>query len=487
MADPSQAADGSLFDPEAVKQGILAEISDLKDTAQAFGFQSIKDGTWFLQFIKACLSSYEQRMREQGGAAYLRSKYPGLPTDAIATKLCQLAEKYAAVAGGLSGAAASTAVVGVGIPAAIVGVMTEVLYTVRLQLRLAYDLHLLYGMPLEADDPVDLTKLFAAVYGVKVAEVGGLGLKSLGPEMARAHMRRLLTGHTKAIQAASKTVLGPKIAKQITQKALIKTAVPVVGTGISAGWNYATTHSMGVRVRHGLRVAAALREQTQRLQGKIGRNEQAELAVLEGLMALALVDQNFDEKENEVYLTFLKQLALPQEQIEQLAQKIVPDLDAVCEALATIEDGTSKEPIARCFCLITAADGQIVAGEEVVLARLLQALGQEALLQELPELSKRFRKEDGTVDVALIAIGDAATSAGAKVGEALNWASQLLSKSKPAEAAPPEVTFEESVEEKKSKMILVGMEMLTQRFASGELSAEDYAKQLAVLSEQLKS
>ncbi|MFN9917352.1 MAG: hypothetical protein ACK53L_32495, partial [Pirellulaceae bacterium] len=69
MADPSQAADGSLFDPEAVKQGILAEISDLKDTAQAFGFQSIKDGTWFLQFIKACLSSYEQRMRDQGGAA----------------------------------------------------------------------------------------------------------------------------------------------------------------------------------------------------------------------------------------------------------------------------------------------------------------------------------------------------------------------------------------------------------------------------------
>jgi hypothetical protein len=46
------------------------------------------------------------------------------------------------------------------------GVMAEVLYTVRLQLRLAYDLHLVYGMPLDANDSEELTRLFGAVYGV---------------------------------------------------------------------------------------------------------------------------------------------------------------------------------------------------------------------------------------------------------------------------------------------------------------------------------
>ena len=52
-------------------------------------------------------------------------------------------------------AAASAAVLtaGMAIPAAISGVMAEVLYTVRLQLRLAYDLHLVYGVPLDANDP----------------------------------------------------------------------------------------------------------------------------------------------------------------------------------------------------------------------------------------------------------------------------------------------------------------------------------------------
>ena len=495
-------SDRPSFDPEEVKQGILIEISDLKETAQAFGFDAIKNGTWFVEFLKSCLSSYEERMMAQGGAAYLRGKYPGLPTDAIATKLCELAESYAAVAGGLSGAMASAAVLtaGAGIPAAIVGVMAEVLYTVRLQLRLAYDLHLLYGMPLEAGDPEDLTKLFAVVYGVKSAEVGGLGLKAYGPEVARAQIFRLIHGNTQAIQAAAGQVLGPRIAKQITQKAMIKTAVPIVGTGISAGWNYVTTHMMGIRVRHGVRVGAALREQTMRLQGKIGRNERAELAVLEGLMALALVDQNFEDKEKEVYLTFLKQLALPQEEIERLALKIDPDLDAVCNALATIEDEASKEPIARCFSLISAADGQVTPAEEQLLQQLLQALGQEALIQELPALVKQFRREDATVDQALFALGDAASTAGtalteaastagSKVGQALSWAGQLLSKSQSAEAsatAPPEVAFEESIAEKTNKLILNAMDQLTQRFASGELGAEDYAKQFAVLSAQLK-
>lgn len=124
---------------------------------------------------------------------------------------------------------------------------------------------------------------------------------------------------------------------------------------------------------------------------------------------------------------------MPQEEIERLALKIDPDLDVVCNALATIEDDDSKEPIARCFCLISAADGQVTPSEEQMLQRLLQSLGQEALIQELPALGKQFRREDATFDQALFALGDAATAAGSaltdaastagtKVGQALSWA-----------------------------------------------------------------
>lgn len=490
MSDPNPAADaGESYDAEGIKAGILQEITDLKTTAQSFGVQAIKDGTWFNKFLTSCLGSYERKVMEQGGADYLRAKYPGLPTDAVAGKLCELAEKYAAVAGGLSGATASAAVVtaGMGLPAAITAVMAEVLYTVRLQLRLAFDLHLVYDIPLAADDPEELTRLFAVVYGVKAAEVGGLGLKALGPEVARAQLFRLIHGNTPLIRAAAGRVLGPRIAKQVTQKAILKTAVPIVGVGISAGWNYATTRVMGARVRHGVRVSAALREETRRLQKQLGRNEQEELAVLEGLMALALADKTFDDKEREVYLTFLKQLALPQEELERLAEKVNADLEGVCAALGAIQEPANRESVARVFCLITAADGEVKAPEHEVLARLLEALGQVPLLEELPELAKRFRREDGAFDQALFAAGDVASRAGAKVGEALGWAGKLFTKDKPEEGEEvPAVAFETTVEEKTNEVILAGMEQLTQRFANGELSPEAYKEQFAVLEGQLK-
>jgi hypothetical protein len=127
MPNANFAADGGGYEPEAIKAAILAELADLKETVNSFGFQAIKDGSWFAKFIQSCLSSYDQRVMQQGGAAYLHAKYPGLPTDAIAGKLCELAETYAAVAGGVSGAAASAAVLtaGMAIPAAISGVMAE--------------------------------------------------------------------------------------------------------------------------------------------------------------------------------------------------------------------------------------------------------------------------------------------------------------------------------------------------------------------------
>ncbi|WP_411877262.1 hypothetical protein [Vulcanococcus limneticus] len=488
MSSEIPEANAGGFQPEEIKSAIQAELADLKQTAQSFGLQAIKDGTWFAKFIQSCLSSYDRKVMEQGGAAYLRGKYPGLPTDAIAGKLCELAEKYAAVAGGLSGATASAAVLtaGVGLPTAIAGVMAEVLYTVRLQLRLAYDLHLVYGIPLNAGDPEELTKLFAVVYGVKAAEVGGLGLKAYGPEVARAQLFRLIHGNTPMIQAAARQVLGPRIAKQITQKAIIKAAVPIVGVGISAGWNYVTTRMMGIRVRHGVRVKAALQEETRRLQGQIGRNEQAEVAVLEGLMALALADKTFDDTERDVYLTFLNQLGLPEPELQRLAEKVDADLPAVCRALASIQEPENRESVARCFCLITAADGELKAPEQEVLTQLLEALGQQQLLEELPALAQRFRREDGAVDQALFAVGDAANRAGAKMGEVIGWAGRLINKEKPAEPDKVPMEFEASTIEKANAVILAGMESLTQRFAAGEVSQEDYKAQIATLMSQLK-
>lgn len=343
----------------------------------------------------------QERVIEQGGEAWLRSKYPGLPTEAIAGKLCELAEQTAAIAGSLSGAAASGAVftAGVGIPMAVSAVMAEVLYTVRLQLRLVYDLHLLYGIPLDASDPEDLLGIFAVVYGVKLAEVGGIGAKALGPEVMRAQLYRLIHGNTKSIQSAVNRVLGPRIARSVTQKGILKTAVPVVGVALSAGWNYTATRAMGSRVRQEVRIKAGLREEAIRLQAKVTTDEFTTLAMVEGLVALALADGDFSDLEREVYLTFLRQLQLSPERLEGLAGKVHADLDGVLTQLSTVDDEECSKALAHCFCLIAAADGVLNPAEKQTLSQLLTALNQSHQLQQTEELCEKFRKEEGVLGV----------------------------------------------------------------------------------------
>ena len=90
------------FDEDKIVQNqIKTELEDLKKMASAFGPARLKDGTWFNDFLHAMLSSYAEKIIKAGGVEYFRNKYPGLTQDAIAEKLCTLAVRYAAIAGGV--------------------------------------------------------------------------------------------------------------------------------------------------------------------------------------------------------------------------------------------------------------------------------------------------------------------------------------------------------------------------------------------------
>jgi tellurite resistance protein len=488
MADDSEGQ--GLFNSEEIRAGILAEISDLKKTVQAFGWEAVKNGRWFNQFLIACLSGYHERVIQEGGEAYLRSKYPGLPTDAVARKLCEMAEQTAAIAGSMSGVAASGAALtaGAGIPVAVTAVMAEVLFTIRLQLRLVYDLHLLYGIPLDASDPEDLLGLFAVVYGVKLAEIGGIGTKTLGPEVMRAQLYRLIHGNTKAIQAMVKQVLGPRIARSVTQKGILKTAVPVAGVAISAGWNYTATRLMGSRVRQEVRIKAGLREEASRLQARLSSDEQTSLAVIDGLLALAIADGQFDDLEREVYLAFLRELDLGEDKLNSLTAKVHADLEGVLAQLRSVKDHQSREAIGRCFCLIAASDGALRPAEKEVLGKLLEAIGQGQQHEEVDHLCAHFRKEEGALGQAMgnvsDAVGSAASNASEAVGTAFGWMKDRLRNHQKSDPGIKGVDFKADSAELQAQQLLKMLDDLDRQYALGEISIEDYTAKYAEVEAQ---
>ena len=423
IVDLSNATGESVDARQAMLDQIRAEIEDLKSIAAAFGVERIRDGTWFNEFIHAMLATYAQRIITGGGIEFFRAKYPGLTRDQIAEKLCDLATRYAALAGGASGATASAAfaatigTVGgagfVAVPAGLAAITSEMLYTTRLQVRLVYDLSTVYGYPIDVEDPEDLYKAFCMAYGVAFA-TGSVGatVKATAPEIIRAQIRGLINGQTAAIQQVAIRLLGPRIGRQITQRAILRTAVPVVGVGISATWNYVATNGIATSARHGLRAIGHLRDAVGDVAHLLKAQPEHAPLVLESMLAMILADGRFDQYEQEVFNCVLGYLNLAPEVLAQVERRVGIVGDTVEQRLRAIDDPELRITLATCLQLVAIADGSVVDSEIALLRRLMAALQQDIDIARLHEQARQFQRPSSWTQQAGESISELGTSVG---------------------------------------------------------------------------
>lgn len=426
------SATSSPHNDEATESGenmlsqIRTEIDDLKAIAASFGIDRIRDGTWFNEFIRAMLSSYSARIIAGGGIEFFRSKYPGLTQEQIATKLSELATRYAALAGGASGATASAAFAAtigsaggagiVAVPAGVTAITAEMLYTTRLQLRLVYDLSTIYGYPIDVDDPEDLYRAFCMAYGVAFTTGNaGVVVKATAPEIARAQIRGLIHGNTAAIQQVAIRLLGPRIGRQITQRAILRAAVPVVGIGISATWNYASTNAIATSARHGLRSVGKLRDAVADVAHVLKTNPDDAAIVLESMLLVIMADGRFDQYEQEVFDCVVRQLNVPPEALARIEERVGVSATIVEQRLRAIEDSELKTTLATCLQLVAVADGQVVDTEVEVLRRLHAALGRELDLEQLREQANQFKLPTTKMQQVGASVGALGSSVGEKL------------------------------------------------------------------------
>jgi tellurite resistance protein len=405
---------------------IRTEIEDLKALAAAFGIERIRNGSWFDEFIRAMLATYAERIIAGGGIAFFRAKYHGLTRDQIAEKLCDLATRYAALAGGASGASASAAFAAtigtaggagiVAVPAGLAAIMAEMLYTTRLQVRLVYDLSTIYGYPIDVNDPEDLYRAFCMAYGIAFT-TGNAGavVKATAPEIARAQIRGLIHGQTAAIQQVAIRLLGPRLGRQITQRAILRAAVPVVGIGISATWNYVATNAIATSARHGLRAVGRLRDAVADVAHILTARPDDAAIVLESMLAVIMADGRFDQYEQEVFDCVVRQLNVPPEVLAQIEQRVGISGDSVEQRLRVIDDQELRATLATCLQLVAIADGQIVDTEVRLLRRLLAALGRDLDLEQLREQAGLFKQPTSWAQQAGESLGAFGTSVSEKI------------------------------------------------------------------------
>ncbi|KZF05149.1 tellurite resistance TerB family protein, partial [Rhodococcus sp. EPR-147] len=240
--------------------------SEVHNFVKQLSGDDIKTGGWFTKLLSHSLSAYSEKVDWQ----YFQAKYKGVPADAIVDQRIKMASRYAAIEGGLS-ASAYTATIAATIgslggaspatvPAAIATVMVDVAYITQLQLRLAYDVAVLYRVPLDLDDPDDLWKLIRVAFTIKGGEVAREGVVKIVPVAIRPLVKRF---YARGVLSAAKSL--PIVGKFLLQRNVIKIGIPLVGVPLSVVLNRYATQVSGRHARAVFRNEARVLELATRL------------------------------------------------------------------------------------------------------------------------------------------------------------------------------------------------------------------------------
>ncbi|QNK52664.1 hypothetical protein H7F30_14050 [Dermacoccus sp. PAMC28757] len=368
--------DGAEAPDAADKSVVLKQVDEIRDFVGGLSMDDIKSGDWFARLLKVSLAQYS----EQVTAEWFREKYPHLPADAIVDARIKLAAKYAGIEGGLSAAAYTGAVAAtigslggaspLTAPAAVGSFVVDLAYTTRLQLRLAHDIAVLYGVPIDVNDSEDLWKIIRIALLIKSGEAGRGAVSKGVPVVLRPVIKKIFSGST---LTAVKSL--PVVGKHLLQRNIIKFSIPGVTVPLSTAINYWTTKSAGDYARSFFRTQAQITEIVGRMMAKTPHHEEllwatwlviqadGKVAEEEKLLLHHVTSSISDRNPGSVALVQLRE-TIDADEAEVLAK---------FEAL----DG-DLQPLYECAVLVAGTDGKTGKDELAVLDRLAEACRVES-------------------------------------------------------------------------------------------------------------
>jgi tellurite resistance protein len=238
--------------------------------------------------------------------------------------------------------------------------MVDLTYITQLQLRLAYDIAVLYRIPLDLDDPDDIWKLIRVAFTIKGGELAREGVTKSVPLFVRPLVKQFYSKH---VLAAARGL--PVVGKYLLQCNVIKVGIPLVGIPLTVVLNRYTTLVAGRHARAVFRNEARVIEVAEKLSGS-SRYPQLMLWVA----WLVITADNKIGDDEALLMKHLVRVVRDQHQVvdDQLANVVDIDpndvwkrLDAESGDLAELLDVADR---------VATIDGEINAREKEVIAEL---------------------------------------------------------------------------------------------------------------------
>lgn len=245
--------------------------------------------------------------------------------------------------------------------------MVDVAFTTRIQLRLAYDIAVLYRVPLDTSDPDDLWKLIRVAFTIKSGEAVREGVVKVVPAMMRPIIKRYYSG---PVLAAAKGL--PVVGKQLLQRNIIKIGIPLVGVPLAVIVNRYTTLLAGRHARAIFRNEARVIELAQRLSG---RSQHPHLMLWVAWLVITADRKIADEEA--LLIRHLVSLVRDQHQVvdDQVARVVEVNPDEVWRRLdAEPGDLSDILDVAR---EVATVDGPVNSREKAVISGLQDRYGRD--------------------------------------------------------------------------------------------------------------
>ncbi|MFF3948025.1 hypothetical protein ACFYYN_24765 [Streptomyces sp. NPDC001902] len=353
-------------DDDADREAVEHEREEIREFVKGLSADDIKSGSWFTKLSAQALSSYTDKVDWQ----YFQERYEGVPADAIVDQRMKMAARYAALEGGLSAGAYTAAVVATlgslggaspaTVPAAVATMMVDVAFITRLQLRLAYDIAVLYRVPLDLSDPEDMWKLIRVAFTIKSGEAVREGAIKVVPALVRPLIKRF---YSRAVLAAGRGL--PVVGKFLLQRNVIKIGIPLVGVPLAVVLNRYTTLLAG---RHAQAVFRNEARVIELAEGLSERSRHPQLMLWVAWLVIMADDKIADDEA--LLIRHLVRVVRDHHQVvdEQLAHLVDIDpaevwrrIDAESGDLSDILDAADR---------VATVDGAVNASEKAVISEL---------------------------------------------------------------------------------------------------------------------
>ncbi|MBD0711442.1 MULTISPECIES: TerB family tellurite resistance protein [unclassified Streptomyces] len=366
MTDTLTDSVGAEDDDDAAREAVERERDEIRAFVKGLSADDIKSGNWFTKLCSHALKSYTDKVDWQ----YFQERYAGVPADGIVDRRIRLAARYAALEGGLSAGAYSAAVVATlgslggaspaTVPAAVATLMIDVAFITRLQLHLAYDIAVLYRVPLDLTDPEDLWKLIKVAFTIKSGEVVRGGVTKSIPMVVRPLVKRF---YSRGVLSAAKGL--PFVGKFLLQRNVIKMGIPVVGVPLAVVLNRYTTLLAGRHAQAVFRNEARVIEKAEGLCER-SRHPRSMLWVA---WLVIMADGKMTDDET-LLMRHLARLARERHQVvdERLTQVVDLDPEEVWRRLDA-EPGNLDDLIDVAE-QVAGVDGEVNAKEQAVISEL---------------------------------------------------------------------------------------------------------------------